>query len=84
MAQQKFPANGLTLSETVEQLEPITGTLEEGKSFVQQIERDGKVKADHHYTAKNGQIRVHLFTVNGKVRYYHISSLDGEFGYSSI
>ena len=77
-----LPKNGLSLSETVEQIEKITGVVEEGKSFVQSIGRDGTVKADHYYHGRNCSIR--LFTVNDAVGYYSITSPDGRFDYQSI
>ena len=79
----KFPKNGLTLSETIEQIEKITGELEEGKSFIQSIGKDGTVKADHHYHGENG-IHVRVFTINEEAPYYSVTSPDGEFDYHSI
>lgn len=77
-----FPKNGLSLSETIEQIEKITGEVEEGKSFVQSIGRDGTVKADHYYHGLDFTVR--LFTVNDAVGYYSITSPDGRFDYQSM
>ena len=83
----KFPKNGLSLSETIEQIEKITGyevTVSSviKKSFVQSIGRDGTVKADHYYHGTDFTVR--LFTVNDVVGYYSITSPDGKYDYSSI
>lgn len=77
-----FPKNDLSLSETIEQIEKITGEVEEGRSFIQSIGRDGTVKADHYYHGTDFTVR--LFTVNDVVGYYSITSPDGKYDYSSI
>ncbi len=77
-----MPKNGLTVSETMEAIEAIYGEFEHTRTMLQPMRKNGETPADHYYS--NGVISVHLFSIDGIVGYYNLSTEDGSVDYCSI